>query len=185
VDDLADADRRALANVLGALALVVTDGLGRAVTKDAASVTDAATLSALAQVHDGSTVGRVHQVLGVTPSGAVRLVDRLESAGLVSRAPGADRRSRSIRLTEAGRDRARAVGDARSAYLSSLVVALSPEEVEVLRTLLAKVMAGVVEVKDGGAWTCRLCDLVACRRDHGECPALNAALARQRRVPAD
>ena len=82
-----DDARRALANVLGALALVVADQVGRAVTttlsdKGHASVTDAAALSALGQFLDGATVDRVHQVLGVTPSGAVRIVDRLESAGL-------------------------------------------------------------------------------------------------------
>ena len=79
--------------MLGALALVVTDELGRAVTRllprrGRGSVTDAAALSALAQFLDGATVDRVHQVLGVTPSGAVRLVDRLEAAGLVARRPG-------------------------------------------------------------------------------------------------
>ena len=180
----ADESRRALANVLGALALVVADELGRAVTtalsdERPASVTDAATLSALAQFLDGATVDRVHQVLGVTPSGAVRLVDRLEAAGLATREPGPDRRSRAIRLTADGHDRARAVGAARSTYLAGIVGDLSPDEVAVLRTLLAKVMAGVVAAKHGGAWTCRLCDLTGCRRSEGECPALNAALARR------
>jgi DNA-binding MarR family transcriptional regulator len=184
VTEAADEPRRALANVLGALALVVTDELGRAVTtalsdERPASATDAATLSALAQFLDGATVDRVHQVLGVTPSGAVRLVDRLEAAGFVTRERGPDRRSRSIRLTEAGRGRAQVVGDARAAYLAGLVDGFTPDEVDVLRTLLAKVMAEVVDGKDGGAWTCRLCDLVACRRAEGECPAMNAALARR------
>jgi DNA-binding MarR family transcriptional regulator len=175
--EAADA-QRALANVLGALALVVTDGLGRSVTEDVGSVTDAAALSALAQFLDGATVDRVHQVLGLTPSGAVRLVDRLEGAGLVTRSPGPDGRSRAVRLTDAGRERARAVGGARSTYLAGLVGALEPAEVEVLRRLLAKVMAAVVRSKDAGAWTCRLCDLTACRRAQGECPALNAAQER-------
>jgi len=184
MDDPREESRRALANVLGALALVVTDELGRAVTETTpqggrGSVTDAAALSALAQFLDGATVDRVHQVLGVTPSGAVRLVDRLEAAGLVTRGPGADGRSRAVRLTGAGRDRAQAVGGARSAYLSGLVGDLSSSEVDVLRGLLGRVMAGVVAGKDGGAWTCRLCDLVACRRSEGECPAMNAALARR------
>jgi DNA-binding MarR family transcriptional regulator len=175
-----DDEQRALANVVGALALVVTDELARTVTEVAAgdgrgTVTDAAALSALAQFLDGSTVDRVHRVLGVTPSGAVRLVDRLEAAGLVTREPGADGRSRSVRLTGAGRERARAIEGARSAYLVGLVDALSPGEVDVLRGLLARVMAAAVSGKDGGAWTCRLCDLTACRRDHGECPAMNAS----------
>ena len=175
--EAADA-QRALANVLGALALVVSVELGRSVTVDVGSVTVAAALSALAQFLDGATVDRVHQVLGLTPSGAVRLVDRLEGAGLVTRSPGPDGRSRAVRLTVAGRERALAVGGARSAYLSGLVGALEPAEVEVLRGLLAKVMTAVVGSKDGGAWTCRLCDLTACRRAQGECPALNAAQER-------
>ena len=84
--------------MLGALALVVTDELGRVVTAGTGSVTDAAALSALAQFLDGSTVDQVHRVLGITPSGAVRLVDRLESAGLAVRA-----REPRDRLTPAGR----------------------------------------------------------------------------------
>jgi hypothetical protein len=68
------------------------------------------------------------------------------------------------------------VGEARSAYLGSLAEGLTPAEVDQLRPLLAKVMAAVVLAKDGGAWTCRLCDLAACRRDQGECPALTAAV---------
>jgi DNA-binding MarR family transcriptional regulator len=174
-----DGARRALANVLGALSLVVTDELGREITRNlpghASSATDAATLSALAQFLDGATLDQVHQVLGVTPSGAVRLVDRLERAGLVTREAGSDGRSRAVRLTTAGRAAAGEVTTARSAYLAGLVGSLTTEEVDALRGLLAKVMAGVVQHKDGGAWTCRLCDLVACRRSEGQCPAMNAA----------
>jgi DNA-binding MarR family transcriptional regulator len=176
-------DERALANVLGALALVVSDELGRAVTHAVSesrggSVTDAAALSALAEFLGGSTVDRVHRVLGLTPSGAVRLVDRLEAAGLVTRAPGPDRRSRAIRLTARGRDRALAVGGARWAYLSRLTAGLSPDEVTTLRDLMGRVMGNVVDAKESGAWTCRLCDLSACRRAEGECPAVNAAQER-------
>jgi DNA-binding MarR family transcriptional regulator len=169
--------RGALANVLGAVALVVTDEMGRRVVDDGlASVTDATTLSALAQFLDGATLDQVHQVLGLTPSGAVRLVDRLQRAGLVAREPGTDRRSRAVRLTAAGRQAADGIAAARSAYLDGLVDGLPPDQVDALRNLLAVVMARVVQGKDGGAWTCRLCDLTACRRSQGECPAYNAAL---------
>jgi DNA-binding MarR family transcriptional regulator len=180
VTDASGGARGAAANVLGAVALVVSDEMTRAVVGSSgrASATDAAALAALAQFLDGGTLDRVHQVLGLTPSGAVRLVDRLEVLGLVRREAGPDARSRAVRLTDEGRDRARRVQAARAAYLSSLTAPLSPDEIDVLRGLLAKVMAGVVAHKDGGAWTCRLCDLTACRRPQGECPAMNAAMAR-------
>jgi DNA-binding MarR family transcriptional regulator len=181
-DPARDGDRPALANVLGAVALVVTDEMSRAVVAAAdqvrGSVTDAATLAAFAQFLDGATLDRVHRVLGLTPSGAVRLVDRLEAAGLVVREAGSDGRSRAVRLTESGRDRARAVHAARSSYLTRLVGGLSDDEVVLLQDLLGRVMADVVEEKEGGAWTCRLCDLQACGRDDGRCPAANAARAR-------
>jgi len=176
----ADTDEgRALANVLGALALVVTDELTRTVvaSADHRSATDATTVAALAQFLDGATLDRVHLVLGVTPSGAVRLVDRLAQAGLVRREAGPDGRSRAVRLTDAGRDRARTIHAARAAYLSGLTAGLSPDEVATLRDLLGRVMGNVVAAKHGGAWTCRLCDLTACRRAEGECPAMNAAMS--------
>jgi DNA-binding MarR family transcriptional regulator len=176
----ADPSRRALANVLGALALVVSDEVGRRVlaATGAPSITDASTVSALGQFLDGATIDRVHQVLGVTPSGAVRLIDRLTEADLVSREPGPDKRSRAVRLTDLGHRQSRTVGAARSDYLLALTADLSAAEVTTLRTLLGRVMAAVVSHKDGGAWTCRLCDLDACRRSLGECPTHNAAVAR-------
>jgi len=177
-----DEDRDALANLLGALALVVSDEMGRTVVtageQSGGSVTDAATLAALTQFLDGATLDRMHEVLGLTPSGAVRLVDRLAAAGLVTRATGSDRRSRSVRLTESGSDRAREVHAARSAYLARLLDGLADDEVGQLRGLLGRVLANVVEAKAGGAWTCRLCDLTACGRSVGRCPAANAARAK-------
>ena len=169
------AEQAALANVLGALALVVTDEMVAAVTEGGGSVSDAAALNALSEFLDGATIDRVHRVLGLTPSGAVRLVDRLVDAGAATRRPGPDGRSRAVLLTPAGRDRAVQVHGARASYLTSLLAGLSPAEVDDLRRLLGRVLANVVAAKDGGAWTCRLCDLTACGREQGRCPTANAA----------
>lgn len=168
----------ALANVLGAFALVITDELHRriAVAAERPSITDATALSALEEFLDGATLNQLHEVLGVTPSGAVRLIDRLVEAELVSRETGPDKRSRAIWLTEDGHRRAHAVRSARSAYLGTLAESLSADEVATLRDLLRRLMSSVVGMKDGGPWTCRLCDLVACRRPQGECPTYNAVV---------
>jgi len=175
-DEPEAAGPEALANVLGAMALVVTDEMVAAVTGGAGGpVTDAAALSALSEFLDGATIDRVHRVLGLTPSGAVRLVDRLVEGGLATRGPGPDGRSRAVLLTPAGRGRATQVNGARASYLTSLLAGLSPAEVDDLHRLLGRVMANVVGAKDGGAWTCRLCDLTACGRKQGRCPTANAA----------
>ncbi len=166
----------ATANVLGAVALAVAGQIPVTVTPGGGrSDSSAAALSALYHFPGPPTVDRLGQVLGLTHSGAVRLVDRLAGAGLVERAPGTDRRSRSVRLTAAGRRAARRVSDRRLAYLASLLAGLSPAETGTLHELLGRVMGQVVQHKQGGAWICRMCDLQACGRAAGHCPAANAA----------
>jgi DNA-binding MarR family transcriptional regulator len=165
------------ANVLGALALAIADQTEQAVTAATGqSVTGAAALSALHEFLDRPTLDQIRRVLGLTPSGAVRLIDRLTDAGLVIRGPGTDGRTRSVLLTEAGRSAAEAGAAARIAYLRDSLATLSPAERATLDGLLGRVMAAVVDRKDGGAWICRQCDLTACERSAGHCPAMNAAV---------
>jgi DNA-binding MarR family transcriptional regulator len=62
----------------------------------------------------GSRVLDLAQVLGISPGGASKLVDRLVGAGLVSRAPDQDdRRASRLHLTPEGR-RAASAGSATS-----------------------------------------------------------------------
>ncbi|WP_203927794.1 MarR family winged helix-turn-helix transcriptional regulator [Virgisporangium ochraceum] len=167
------------ANVLGALAQALTDRTAAAVTAATGhSSSAAAALTALDQFLERPTLDRLRLVLGLTPSGAVRLVDRLSAAGLVTRGPGDDGRSRSVMLTDRGRAAAAEVAAARSSVLRSLLADLPAGELAVLGRLLDRLMAGVVATKDGGAWICRQCDLAACERAAGRCPAATAAAAR-------
>lgn len=178
------ADRTATANVLGAVALAVAaQTLATAIPTGGRSDSAAAALSALYQFLDRPTVDQLCQVLGLTHSGGVRLVDRLADAGLVERRPGTDRRSRSVRLTAAGRRAARRVSGRRIAYLTSLLTDFSPAEIRTLHDLLGRVMGQVVQQKQGGAWICRMCDLQACGRAAGNCPAASAAAAKYGTAP--
>jgi DNA-binding MarR family transcriptional regulator len=164
------------ANLLGAVALVITDQTGQAIAAAAdQSVSAAAALSALHHFLDRPTLDQLRRVLGLTPSGAVRLVDRLAGAGLVTRGAGGDGRSRAVELTEEGRRAAERVAAARAGVLTSALDDLSASERETLHSLIGRVMASLVRDKDGGAWICRLCDLEACGRPAGQCPAANAA----------
>ena len=163
------------ANVLGALALVVADQITAAAAQAAGqSVSGATALSALAHFLHRPSLDRLHSVLGLTPSGAVRLIDRLEADGFVTRSAGPDGRTRSVVLTARGRRVAERVAAARSAVLQPLVADLSFDEQKTLRELLSRMIAKVVEAKESGAWICRLCDIVACARAEGRCPAANA-----------
>ncbi len=81
--------------------------------------------------------------LGVDRTVMVYLVDDLERAGLVERVPDpCDRRSKLIRVTEAGHARL-ATLSARTATAEAEVLAeLSPAEQELLRSMLRRVAAG-------------------------------------------
>ena len=59
------------------------------------------------------------QATGLTHSGAVRLIDRLATAGLVERRPGRDGRSLAIVLTPAGRALSRKVTPARATAIEA------------------------------------------------------------------
>ena len=67
---------------------------------------------------------------------------------------------------------------ARATLLSGALAELSPAERETLHSLMSRIMASLVRSKEGGAWICRLCDLDACGRPSGHCPAANSAAAK-------
>jgi len=150
-------DLRRQANVLGALALVISDRVDDAVTeRSGVSSTAAVALSALYHFLDRPTIDLLRQVLGLTSSGAVRLVDRLVEAGYVERRPGEDRRSTAVTLTRKGRRVAERVAQARESVLGTALSQLSPEERDCLDALMAKLSRASCEGpgRHGGSVDC-------------------------------
>lgn len=162
-------------NLLGALTIALGDRMGDAITEAArGSESVAAALSSLGDFLDTPTVGQLQRVLGLTPSGAVRLVDRLETLGFVERVAGNDARTRHLALTRRGRSAAEVVRNARAEVIESALEGLSPAECHNLDGLLAKILVGLRREPRATRWTCRLCDTVACGRDRGLCPFVRA-----------
>ena len=167
------------ANLLGALSLVIADRMADVMAEAGGRPESAAaTLSALLHFLDRPTVDLLRQVLGLTSSGTVRLVDRLAELGYVQRGPGDDGRSTSVSLTEAGRTAAERVAVARTGVLLGALDGLSPAERETLRRLMSKMLAGLIRGPGGVRWMCRLCDTGICRGAEGGCPVGNAVRAR-------
>jgi DNA-binding MarR family transcriptional regulator len=162
-------------NLLGALSLALSDRMSDAAGQ---SQTGAAALSALHHFLEDPSVDLLRQVLGLTPSGTVRLIDRLQEAGYVTRRPGKDGRSVVIRLTASGRRAAERVSRARARVLDDALAVLSNEERDRLEALLSRVLVGMIREPGAVRWTCRLCDTTACGRDSGGCPVANAARER-------
>lgn len=174
-----------LANVVAALALGLADRI-RSQTEAVAKHTAAgpAALVALHEFLEAPTIDQLRDVLGLTPSGTVRLVDRLAADGYVERRPGKDARSVSLALTAKGRRAAVRILEARAEAVATPLAALSAPERQALGHLTDKLVASLTEQRladrqrgspPAGGWLCRLCDLDACGRGEGECPAANAA----------
>jgi MarR family transcriptional repressor of emrRAB len=168
-----------LANLLASLALNLAEE-SQAALERAAGLTGSATaaLLALDEFLDGEHVGRLADVLGLTHSGAVRLVTLLETSELAERRPGTDRRRVQVRLTADGRARAGQARQARQAVVDQATSGLTADESEALEGLLDKVVRARVASRferrrqgETGAWWCRTCDFAACGRPEGRCPA--------------
>jgi DNA-binding MarR family transcriptional regulator len=167
------------ANVLGALALVLHDRMSEAVASAAGQPeTGAAALSMLLHFVEQPRVGLLHRALGLTPSGAVRMVDKLEEAGWVRRGPGGDGRATSVRLTASGRRVAARVSDARVAVLCEALSGLSEDQRAALDEIVGVVLVGLMRDPGATRWMCRLCDAERCGHREGACPV--GAEARRR-----
>jgi len=159
-----------IANVLGAFAQAITDGVHEAID-DRAGPQGAAALVHLSK-YGGEPIDALRRPLGLSHPGCVRLVDRLEERGLVVREEGEDRRARSLRLTKVGASAARSVLRAREVALQRALAALSPKEQQTLGALVAKALGALVEDEAHALAVCRVCDYGACPDE--ACPVAQA-----------
>jgi DNA-binding MarR family transcriptional regulator len=168
------------ANRLGALALRLADRMEVAVTAEGAQSLSAATaLSAIERFFvDGPSIDALGKVLGLTSSGAVRLVDGLAAAGLVTRHRGDDGRVSVIVLTAKGRRSATRVTAARAAVLTEALASLTARERETLDAIVDKLLVGLVQGPSPGPAMCRLCATEVCGAERGQpCPVTMLALS--------
>lgn len=163
------------ANRLGALALCIVDRITESLDEPAGSPTSAAALSSLHHFLERPTIQQLCQVLGLSHSGAVRLVDRLVDAGLVRRQPGDDARSTVVGLTASGRRAARRATAARAAVLGSALSCLTAPERQQLDGLVSRVLVGMMRGPGATGWMCRMCDTATCGLDDASCPVTHAA----------
>ena len=190
----ADASGARLSNLVGAWSLAVADRVTAAAAAAAGRGGQApAALVALHEFAGGSTIDHLRQVLGISHSAAVRLIDGLDADGHVKRAVHADdRRSVALTLTPTGRRTARRILEARHRAVQSTLEGLSKQEQRSLMGLAEALTAQLVDLKldertrrsaPASGWLCRLCDFDACGRPQGLCPAAHPAHARTDPTP--
>jgi DNA-binding MarR family transcriptional regulator len=162
-----------LENLLGAVALACTDRMDAAFRGSVGNdfpASEAAALLLLRQ-HPDCTGTWLGAVLGLTSSGATRLVQRLVQFEWADRCASAfDGRSRTLRLTKYGASTAAEMAGLRERTLADVLRGLSSADRADLERLLGIVLKRTVDTRAEVERICRLCEPQVCRSNDGECP---------------
>lgn len=151
-----------VANMLGALAIVLADDLREAVNVALATTGETAAAIIMLGAHPGLTIGEIAEALNISHSGAVRLIDRLERDELVRKRPGMDARTMLVELSPDGRARREIALRERGAVLDRAVRLLDAKEAELLGQTLDKLLRGLLTRPEHGHRYCRMCDEDKC-----------------------
>lgn len=170
---MSPSDEFRLANLVGALAIAVSDDLtGLAQRTAGVAGRGPAALVSILNV-PGETITELRDALGLTHSGTVRLVDRLAADGLVRREAAGDGRRVALALTDAGREAAHRVLAEREARLAGLLGGLGPASRAALERAAEVVLFELTDTRPDAFRICRLCDGHTC--GHPEtCPVSQA-----------
>ena len=169
---------KALENLIGALALVVSDRVGDAVADTFGRGGEAPSAVASIGAAPGVSVGELQAVLRLSQPGAARLVDRLVEDGLAEKRSGKDGRQVLVHLTPKGRKLRRKLLDSRYGALAALTEPLSDKERATLTGLLDKMLKPYPACEMDKYQACRMCDQDACT----SCPIPAEALQRPRQT---
>ncbi len=154
-------------NLLGAAVLGLHDELRAAVEQSSGHSGE--TPSAIVAVghQPGLSNDRLSQLLGLTHTGTVRLIDRLVADRLMERRPAAhDKRGVALYLTSKGKALREEILKAREAAMQPVLARLNAGEQKTLAILLGKMLQTVSRDDTHKLRICRLCDGPAC----GKCP---------------
>ena len=148
--------------MLGALAGAVVGRLEAGLRSHANQTDSSAAALNLLALYEGCSNVALSRGLRLSHPATVRLVDKLEAAGLVESRAGADRRSVALFLTLAGRSRAREILQARCLALETVVDVLSPDQQRQLDGIAETLLRAFTTSPLEGGHICRLCDEAIC-----------------------
>lgn len=182
----------ALANRAAALFAATADALADVTATAAGRGGQApAALVSLREFLGGASIEQLSQVMGLTHSATVRLVDRLVADGQVAKQrAGDDGRAVRLRLTARGARTAARIADARLQTMEACLRVLSEKDRRALARLTDRLLAGLATARleararhelPAGGWLCRSCDFEACGRPAGRCPVAGSAVRDIRR----
>lgn len=154
--------RRRLANLLGALGLGIADRLAEVTSEGCGHSGETAAALVTVGTEENCTITELAHTLELSHPGTVRLIDRLDRDGLVTRRAGIDARQRRLALTDAGRERRSAILEARTARLMPLLAGLDSADQRAFERIVDHLLMAMVSSRAESETLCRLCDVEVC-----------------------
>ncbi len=154
------------ANLLGVVALAVADRIEKAARYIMSHAGETPAAVVVIGYGLGPSNEQLRAILNLSHPGAVRLVDRLVTDGLVERREGRDKRTIALYLTRRGHALREKLLKERLAAIRPLLEPLTDAEQENLAALLSKLLSSMETTDLERCNLCRLCDGRVCV----ECP---------------
>jgi DNA-binding MarR family transcriptional regulator len=161
-----------LGNLLGAAAVALGDRLRRAVAGTAGLEGEAAAAVLTIGARPGRSIKHLCRTLGLSHSGAVRLVARLEDRGWIQREARSDGRKVGLQLTGSGRRMHDQLLAARRRLLEAALRPLSAKQRSSLEEALDALLRALPGDRTDAWHICRYCEHRVCRGD--ACPVGSA-----------
>lgn len=114
--------------------------------------------------HPNEGIDKLSKVLGLTHSGAVRLVGTLTSEGLLMRRQNPDdARAAVLCVTEAGQQRVEKILQARARTIENVVADLNIQQREQLLPIIESALSSITKNEIEARKICRLCNEGVCK----------------------
>ena len=168
-------EKSQLVNLLGGLAVAVSDAQGRAMAAGAAlNISEVAAVMTLG-TSPGLRIDALGAVLGLSHSATVRLAGKLGREGYLERVERSDRREVGLKLTAAGRALRQRLVRIRTGVLEEALGALPPEHLPAFAECVSQALAAITSSRWHADNICRLCDETTCPEEI--CPVECKAVA--------
>lgn len=162
------------ANLLGAFVIAVHDQMLTRIESELGLGGQAAAALVVIGFNQGRSVDFLSGALQLSHSGCVRVVDKLEEAGLVQRREGKDKRVVALFLSAAGQRRMQVVLRTRSKYLDGLMHSLDARQQQQFTEIIETLLHDMTSCNEHAEAMCRYCDEAACPQR--QCPVTLAVV---------
>jgi DNA-binding MarR family transcriptional regulator len=155
-------------NLLGAFVIAAYDQMVERIETEESIAPQGAAALVVIGVNEGRSVDFLSGALHLSHSGCVRVVDKLQEAGLVERREGQDRRVVALYLTPSGHKRAHSILRTRRKYLDGLLQTLSATQQRQFTAQIELMLYEMTNSEEHAEAMCRFCDEAACPQER--CP---------------